>query len=193
MVGRYFWGFPPFFPGLRVSSVARWGRILMWPCLEAWNTNWWLKLSSVILQDYLSSTTCLYHPYSYTLYLYMTLQRTFRKGGWKKCAFAAPDSGIRRTFVILSLALGPSTDKPMTLYPPLFIIQTNSLCLSYECILFSLYQYFSPSLVLSYIHLIIMNGILVILNEYKSSFTISFNVVSGNRSVLHYHHMHLQK
>lgn len=92
MVGRHFWGFPPFFHGLGVNSVTRRGRILMWPCLETWNTNWWVKPSSVILKDYLLSTTCLYHLYPYTLYLYMTLQRTFRKGGWKKCAFEAPDS-----------------------------------------------------------------------------------------------------
>lgn len=74
----------------------------------------------------------------------------------------------------------------MTLYPPLFIIQTNSLCLNYKCILFSLYQYFPPSLAASYIHLIIMN-------EYKSNCPILFNVVSGYRSIVHYHHMHQQK
>lgn len=45
---------------------------------------------------------------------------------------------------------------------------------------------FFPSLVSSYVHLIIMN-------EYKSNCTILFNVVSGNKSVLHYHHRHQQK
>lgn len=88
---------------------------------------------------------------------------------------------------------GPSTDRPMTLYALLFIIQTNSLCLNYKCILFSLYQYFPPSLAASYIHLIIMNEIFITMNEYKSNCPILFNVVSGYRSIVHYHHMHQQK
>lgn len=37
----------------------------------------------------------------------MTLQETFRKVEGKKYACEAPDSGVGRTFVILSLALGP--------------------------------------------------------------------------------------
>lgn len=79
----------------------------MWPCLETRNTNLWLKLSSVILKDYSLRSTSLYHPYSFTLYLYIALQRTFRKHVGKKCASEAPDSAVGRTFVVLSLALGP--------------------------------------------------------------------------------------
>lgn len=37
----------------------------------------------------------------------MALQRTFRKPVGEKCASEAPASAVGRTFVILSLALGP--------------------------------------------------------------------------------------
>lgn len=161
---------PPWFGSL-LSCKRR--QILTRPCLETWNTNSWLKLSSVILKDYSLRATCLYHPYSYTLYLYIALQRTFRKRVRKKCASEAPDYCWENVCDLVA-GLGALVQTGQWLCIHCSLLFKLIACPWVISVFFLLYQCSNPSLVSRHFHLIIMN-------EYKSNCTILFNVVSGNR------------